>query len=106
MLDQSHNMTDPVESLMASAMELQRRYAQAILIDRARLEQAQAENDALMALNTLKTAFNTDVTPILGMARHRSGGAIDPIAVYRWSQYRRHKQAERPAVARQSAGIV
>jgi L-rhamnose isomerase/sugar isomerase len=106
MLDQSHNVTDPVESLMASAMELQRRYAQAILIDRARLEQAQAENDALMALDTLKTAFNTDVAPILGMARHRAGGAIDPIAVYRWSQYRRHKQAERPAVARQSAGIV
>jgi len=106
MLDQSHNVTDPVESLMASAMELQRRYAQACLIDRARLEQAQAENDALMALDTLKAAFNTDVTPILGMARHRSGGAIDPLGVYRWSGYRRHKQNERPAVAKQSAGIV
>jgi L-rhamnose isomerase/sugar isomerase len=106
MLDQSHNVTDPVESLMSSAMELQRRYAQAVLIDRARLEQAQAENDALMALDTLKTAFNTDVTPILGMARHRAGGAIDPLTVYRWSQYRRHKQTERPAVTRQSAGIV
>ena len=46
MLDQSHNVTDPIESLMSSAMELQRRYAQAVIIDRARLEQAQAENDA------------------------------------------------------------
>lgn len=106
MLDQSHNVTDPIESLMSSAMELQRRYAQAMLIDRARLEQAQAENDALMALETLKSAFNTDVTPILGMARQRMGGAIDPIGVYRWSQYRRHKQTERPPAARQSAGIV
>jgi L-rhamnose isomerase / sugar isomerase len=106
MLDQSHNVTDPVESLMSSAMELQRRYAQACLIDRARLEQAQAENDALMALHTLKAAFNTDVSPILGMARHRSGGAIDPLGVYRWSGYRRHKQNERPAQSKQSAGIV
>jgi L-rhamnose isomerase/sugar isomerase len=106
MLDQSHNVTDPVESLMASAMELQRRYAQACLIDRARLEQAQAENDALMALDTLKAAFNTDVSPILGMARHRGGGAIDPLGVYRWSGYRRHKANERPAQAKQSAGIV
>jgi L-rhamnose isomerase/sugar isomerase len=106
MLDQSHNVTDPVESLMSSAMELQRRFAQAVLIDRARLEQAQAENDALMALDTLKAAFNTDVAPILGMARHRNGGAIEPIAVYRWSGYRRRKQDERPAQSKQSAGIV
>ena len=106
MLDQSHNVTEPIESLMASAIELQRRYAQAILVDRARLEQAQAENDALMALDTLKAAFNTDVAPILAMARHRAGGAIDPLGVYRWSRYRRHKQSERPAVKRQSAGIV
>jgi L-rhamnose isomerase/sugar isomerase len=106
MLDQSHNVTDPIESLMSSAMELQRRYAQACLIDRARLEQAQAENDALMALDTLKAAFNADVAPILGMARHRSGGAIEPLSVYRWSGYRRHKANERPAQAKQSAGIV
>jgi L-rhamnose isomerase/sugar isomerase len=106
MLDQSHNVTDPIESLMSSATELQRRYAQAVIIDRARLEQAQAENDALMALDTLKAAFNADVAPILGMARHRSGGAIDPLGLYRWSGYRKHKQNERPAVARQSAGIV
>ena len=106
MLDQSHNVTDPIESLMSSAMELQRRYAQAVIIDRARLEHAQAENDALMGLDTLKAAFNTDVTPILGMARHRSGGAIDPIGLYRWSGYRKQKQNERPAVTRQSAGSV
>jgi hypothetical protein len=66
----------------------------------------QAENDALMALDTLKAAFNADVAPILGMARHRSGGGIDPLGLYRWSAYRKHKQNERPAVARQSAGIV
>jgi L-rhamnose isomerase / sugar isomerase len=54
----------------------------------------------------LKAAFNADVAPILAMARHRASGAIDPIGVYRWSQYRRRKQNERPPLARQSAGIV
>ncbi|HET9395098.1 MAG TPA: TIM barrel protein, partial [Nitrospiraceae bacterium] len=33
MLDQSHNVTDPIESLMASATELTRAYAQALLVD-------------------------------------------------------------------------
>jgi L-rhamnose isomerase/sugar isomerase len=40
------------------------------------------------------------------MARHRAGGAIDPVAVYRASGYRRHKAQERPATTRQGAGIV
>ena len=33
MLDQSHNVTDPIESLMTSAIEVQRAYAQALLVD-------------------------------------------------------------------------
>ena len=32
MLDQSHNVTDPIESLMTSAIDLQRAYAQALLV--------------------------------------------------------------------------
>ena len=36
MLDQSHNVTDPVESLMTSSIEVTRAYAQAHLVDRAR----------------------------------------------------------------------
>ena len=63
-------------------------------------------NDALMALQTLKQAFTCDVSPILAMARHRSGGAIDPIATYRATGYREQKAIERPASARREAGIV
>jgi L-rhamnose isomerase/sugar isomerase len=106
MLDQSHNVTDPLESLMMSTVEVVRAYAQAHLVDRGALEQAQDRNDALMALQTLKQAFTTDVGPILAMARHRSGGAIDPVATYRASRYREHVTRERPAGARRGAGIV
>ena len=82
MLDQSHNVTDPLESLMTSAVELVRAYVQAHLVDREALADARTGNDALMALQTLKQAFTTDVSPILAMARaacrrrHRSGRRV------------------------------
>ena len=57
MIDQSHNVTDPIESLMQSAIELQRAYAQALIVDRAALEAAQAANDALGAHLELKRAL-------------------------------------------------
>ncbi|MEO0388916.1 MAG: TIM barrel protein, partial [Pseudomonadota bacterium] len=37
MIDQSHNVTDPIESLMLSAVEIARAAAQALLVDRAAL---------------------------------------------------------------------
>lgn len=85
MLDQSHNVTDPIESLMQSAIELQRAYAQALIVDREALSAAQAASDALGAHLELKRAFTADVSPILAMARLRAGGAIAPIEVYRAS---------------------
>jgi len=106
MIDQSHNVTDPIESLMTSVVEIVRAYVQANLVDRDALAAHQSANDPLMALQTLKLAFNTDVAPILAMARHRAGGAIDPVAVYRASGYRQRMQCARPAGARSSAGIV
>jgi L-rhamnose isomerase / sugar isomerase len=106
MLDQSHNVTDPIESLMLSAVELQRAYVQAHLVDRGALEEAQEKCDAIRALSTLKQAFTTDVAPVIAMARQRAGGAIDPLAVYRASGYRRRKAEERPAQIGMSAGIV
>lgn len=106
MIDQSHNVTDPIEALISSTEELQRGYAQALLVDRVALQTYQEENDAVMALRTLKRAFTTDVTPILQMARMNASGAIDPIAVYRKSGYRNRKAAERPAVMNSRSGIV
>lgn len=106
MIDQSHNVTDPIESLMTSAMEIERAYVQAALVDRAALEGYQETNDALMASQTLKAAFRTDVEPILAMARLEKGAAIDPVAAFRRSGYRARVAGERPAVAGGSGGIV
>ncbi len=107
MLDQSHNVTDPIESLMLSAIEVQRAYAQALLVDRKALLHFQESNDALMATQCLKAAFRTDVEPILAMARLNQGGAIDTVAAYRASGYRAKVAKERPAsVAGGGGGIV
>jgi len=106
MLDQSHNVTDPIESLMQSAIELQRAYAQALIVDRPALAAAQGVNDALGAHLELKRAFTADVSPILAMARYRAKSAIAPIETYRASGYRTRIAAERPAVTGTSAGIV
>jgi L-rhamnose isomerase/sugar isomerase len=107
MLDQSHNVTDPIESLAISAIELTRAYVQAHLVDRNALQEAQDKCDPITAMTILKQAFTTDVAPILAMARYRAGGAIDPIATYRASGYRRQKARERPPIIGASAsGIV
>lgn len=106
MLDQSHNVTDPIESLMVSAMEVQRAYAQALLVDRTALEGFQNGNDALLATASLKAGFRTDVEAILGMARLENGGAINPVSAYRASGYRAKAAEDRPAVQGMGGGIV
>ena len=106
MIDQSHNVTDPIESLIVSACEIQRAYIQASLVDRAALDAYRHLNDALMAAATLRAAFRTDVEPILAMARLRAGAAIDPIAAYRASGYRARVAALRPKASGGGGGIV
>ena len=106
MIDQSHNVTDPIESLIRSADEIRRAYAQALLVDRAALGGFQETGDALMASETLKAGFRADVDPILARARVDAGGAADPVAVYRDRRYRAKVAAERPAVQGGGGGIT
>jgi L-rhamnose isomerase/sugar isomerase len=95
MIDESHNITDPIESLIVSYEEIQKAYAKALIIERKKLEEFQEKNDPIMALRILKEAYDFDVTTILKMAHLKSGGAIEPLAVYRASEYRTKKAKER-----------
>ena len=106
MLDQSHNVTDPIESLMTSAMSVQQSYIQASLVDREKLAYYQEKNDALMASQTLKTAFETDVNAILAKTRLNTGGAINPLSCYRSAHYRETLAPSRPAGGGSGSGIV
>jgi L-rhamnose isomerase / sugar isomerase len=105
MIDQSHNVTDPIESLLSSAEAIASCYAKALLVDREALHLAQEQNDTMMAFQALRLAYRTDVTPILAQARLEQDGAIDAIAAYRASGYRSRKAQERNRVG-VGAGIV
>jgi len=88
MIDQSHNLTDPIEALLVTVDYLQRAYARALLVDRGALDHYQAINDVLMAEQTLRAAYETDVRPLVAAARARRGGALEPVAAFRASGYR------------------
>jgi L-rhamnose isomerase / sugar isomerase len=105
MIDQSHNITDPIESMLASAEAIAGCYARALLVDRAELHAAQDANDVMMAFQALRRAYSTDVRPIVAMARLEAGGAIDVLALYRASGWRARKAQERKA-AGSAPGIV
>ena len=54
----------------------------------------------------LKTAFSTDVSSLVSMARFENGHAIDPIAVYRTLDYKKEKSNTRKNSGGSSSGIV
>lgn len=105
MIDQSHNVTDPIESMLSSAEAITASFAKALLVDREALHAAQEANDTMMAFQALRRAYNLDVGPILAKARVEAGGAIDALATYRESRWRERKAQERKPVGL-GAGIV
>lgn len=83
MIDASHNLKDPLEDLLQSVEAIKIAYAQALLIDRPALEEAQEQSDVARAQEILQHAFRTDVRPLLAEARLQAGGALDPLTLYR-----------------------
>lgn len=83
MIDASHNVKDPLEDLLQSVEAIKIAYAQALLIDRKSLVQAQEENDVVRAQEILQAAYRTDVRPLVAESRLRSGGALQPLTLFR-----------------------
>jgi L-rhamnose isomerase/sugar isomerase len=105
MIDQSHNVTDPAESLLASAEAIASAFARAQIVDREALAAHRARNDVMEAFRALRRAYDSDVSPILAQARIEAGGAADPIAAYRESGWR-GKMAKVRKPVRPGSGIV
>jgi L-rhamnose isomerase / sugar isomerase len=99
MIDQSHNLKDPIEALLQTVDQLQTAYAKALLVDRDALAGYQESNDVLMAEATLQRAFRTDVSALVAEARLRQGGALDPVGSLRAADYRAAKASERSTAA-------
>lgn len=105
MIDQSHNLTDPIESLLSSAETIAGAYARALIVDRAALAECRARDDVMGAFRVLRRAYESDVAPLLAKIRVEAGGAADPIALYRQTGWRAAKAKERrPSCP--GAGIV
>lgn len=83
MIDASHNVKDPLEDLLQSVEAILIAQAQALLVDRKKLEQARNDNDVVLAQQILQNAFRTDVRPLVREAMRLSGGSLDPIGLYR-----------------------
>jgi L-rhamnose isomerase / sugar isomerase len=95
MIDASHNVKDPLEDLLQSVEAIMITYAQALLIDRGNLGEAQSNNDVVTAQEILQHAFRTDTRPLVAEARLRAGAALDPLAVYRKERVREKLIKER-----------
>jgi L-rhamnose isomerase/sugar isomerase len=95
MIDQSHNIKDPLEDLIQSTEAVSIAYAQALLVERDALLEAQAANDAALGQHVLQDAFRIDVRPLVAEARRAKGGAIEPLAAYRSLGYRQAMIEER-----------
>ena len=100
MIDESHNVKDPLEDLVQATTAIQHTIAQALLVDRGALTALQEENDAAGAAELIHRAFRTDVSPLVAEARRRNGAAIAPLAAFRASGYRA------AAVAERGSGVV
>ncbi|HYK47740.1 MAG TPA: TIM barrel protein, partial [Parafilimonas sp.] len=95
MIDASHNIKDPLEDLLQSVEAIMITYAQALLVGRKKLAEAQNNNDVVTAQEILQNTFRTDVRPLVAEARLRAGGALDPLSVYRKEKVRQALIKER-----------
>ena len=95
MIDESHNLKDPLEDLIQATDALQVALAQALCVNRDDLADAQSANDPARAAEVLHRGFRTDVRPLVAEARRRNGAALDPLATYRAIGYRAATMASR-----------
>lgn len=95
MIDASHNVKDPLEDLLQSVEAIRLAYAQALLVDRAALTAAQAQNDVVRGQEILQAAFRTDARPLVAEARLRAGAALQPLSAFRQLKVRENLIQER-----------
>ncbi len=69
MIDQSHNIKDPLREMVESTENIETAYAKALLVDWNGLKRAQDKCDPSAADAILRDAFLTDVRPILARVR-------------------------------------
>ncbi len=98
MIDASHNVKDPLEDLLQSIEAIMIAYAQALIVDTNALKDAQSVNDVVKVQEILQAAFRIDVRPLVAEARIKSGGALQPIQLFRSLKLREQLIKERGVI--------
>jgi L-rhamnose isomerase/sugar isomerase len=102
MVDQSHNLKPKIEEMIQTAMFAQELFAKASLVDLKKLAHFQANADLIDAEECLKSAFSTDVRPMIREWRKSKGLAENPLEAFRESGYLAKAARERAEKNRQS----
>jgi L-rhamnose isomerase/sugar isomerase len=104
MVDQSHNLKPKIEAMIQTATTAQELFAKACLVDRTKLRDAQTRQNIVDAEECLRTAFNTDVKPLLAEWRKKNNLEPCPMSAYRASGYEAKMAVEREA-SRAARGV-
>ncbi len=84
-----------MEDWLQSVEAIKISYAQALLVDVKALDAARQKNDVTQAQEILQEAYRTDVRPLVAEARHRAGGALQPLQALRQLKVREQLIKER-----------
>jgi L-rhamnose isomerase/sugar isomerase len=94
-VDQSHNLKPKIEEMIQTAATGQELYVKAALVDHAALAKYQSSADLVGAEESLKSAFSTDVRPVIREWRKSKGLPEDPMQAFRGSGYTERITKER-----------
>jgi len=97
MVDQSHNLKPKIEAMIQTVTTAHELFAKALLVNRAKLRDAQSKDDVVGAEETLRAAFFTDTRPLIGYVRQQMGLEADALAAHRASGYEARVAQERTA---------
>ena len=99
MIDQSHNVEGKIDAMIQSVVNIQAAYAKALVVDRAKLRDAQSAGDVLGAHRVLTDAYETDVRPLLSAQRAARELPVDPVEAFREERHAErlaHERVSRP----------
>jgi L-rhamnose isomerase/sugar isomerase len=95
MVDQSHNLKNKIEAMLQTVSTVQETVAKAVLVDHASLARAQQRCDIVEAEECLRSAYATDVRPLVREWRISHGLPSDPLKTFRESGYLKSAELER-----------
>jgi len=97
MIDQSHNLKDKVEAMVQTVVSAQELFAKAALVDREQLASLQSSCDLVAAEEALRSAFWTDVRPMVREWREAHKLPAEPLQALKQSGYIEKIAQERAA---------